>query len=131
MAEFIQTGWTRIRTIHGRYEYQFQGRTPAVRAGKYEDAADYQFLVMDEEGWLCKIPIKIDEAAEKNLRAEISPVPEAESPTDPVLRGAEIQLRAGLENFRPLANTPYSELDSHFAVDAARAHQLAAEIKAH
>jgi hypothetical protein len=42
---------------------------------------------------------------------------------------AEAQLRAGLETCRPKANTPYSEINSQFAMDAARALQLASEIE--
>jgi hypothetical protein len=40
MTEFSQPGWTRLRTATGRYEYQFQGEMPTVRAGQYEDARD-------------------------------------------------------------------------------------------
>jgi hypothetical protein len=42
MAEIPQQGWTRIRAQDGRYEYQFQGRTPAVRNGRYKDATEAQ-----------------------------------------------------------------------------------------
>ncbi len=52
MAEVIQPGWARLRTATGRYEYQFQGEMPSVRGGQYEDARDYQFLVLDDEGLL-------------------------------------------------------------------------------
>ena len=63
MAENQQPGWTRLRTATGRYEYQFQGEMPSVRAGKYEDARDYQFLVLDDDGWLHKIPVRLDSHA--------------------------------------------------------------------
>ncbi|MFZ0819319.1 MAG: hypothetical protein WAM91_04570 [Candidatus Acidiferrales bacterium] len=124
MAEVSQSGWTRIRTPHGRYEYQFQGRMPAVRGGKYEDAADYQFLVMDEEGWLFKIPVRISVGAELFLKASTQKA-ESKPPGDPVLLAAEAQLRAGLEIYRPKANAPYAELDEQFAIEAARARELA------
>ena len=108
-----QSGWTRLITPTGRYEYQFQGRTPAVRAGTYFDAHDYQFLVLDEEGWLYRIPVRIDANSEAVLKETLDP-----------LRAAEAQLRAGLETYRPKKDAPYSELDSCFALDAARARDL-------
>jgi hypothetical protein len=110
MGEVKQAGWTRFRNAQGRYEYQFQGRVPAVRAGRYEDATDFQFLVMDEEGWLFKIPVRI--AAQMDAQ-------------DRILQAAEAQLRAGLEIYQPRANAPYAELDSHFAMDATRAREIA------
>ena len=108
-----QSGWTRLITPTGRYEYQFQGRTPAVRAGAYLDAHDYQFLVLDEEGWLYRIPVRMERDAETVLKETLDP-----------LRAAEAQLRAGLETYRPKKDAPYSELDSCFALDAARARDL-------
>ncbi len=121
MGEALQSGWTRVRTPNGRYEYQFQGRSPAVRNGQYEDASDYQFLVMDENGWLYKIPVRM--AADAEAAIETSAAPGDVSPA--VLRIAEAQLRAGLAEFAPRPNAPYAELDAHFAVDAARARELA------
>ena len=108
-----QSAWTRLITSTGRYEYQFQGRTPAVRAGAYLDAHDFQFLVLDEEGWLYRIPVRIDSDAQAALDGKLEPV-----------RAAEAQLRAGLETYRPKKDAPYSELDSCFALDAARAREL-------
>lgn len=135
MTEASQPGWTRLLTRTGRYEYQFQGRVPAVRNGHYEEASDYQFLVMDEEGWLYKIPVRLAAAAEAELQKNIEaskaapPVAEKEaSERKPAATPAEIsaaQLRAGLDRFRPRQNAPYTELDSYFAVDAARARELA------
>ena len=116
MTELTQPGWTRVRTRTGQYEYQFQGRVPAVRNGQYEDAHDYQFLVMDEERWLYRIPVRLAAPAE----AELGKASGAAS-----VRVAEAQLRAGLENYRPRQNAPYGELDGYFAVDAARARELA------
>lgn len=139
MSEMAQTGWTRIFTRTGRYEYQFQGRSPAVRNGRYEDAGDYQFLVMDEEGWLYKIPVRMAAAAEAELQSAqeakaiappTTPAGQGGSPASlpsrvpAVLRIAEGQLRAGLEAYRPRRNAPYEELDGYFAVDAERARQL-------
>ncbi len=139
MSEVAQTGWTRIFTRTGRYEYQFQGRSPAVRNGRYEDAGDYQFLVMDEEGWLYKIPVRVAAAAEAELQSAqearvIAPPSTPDDQTGPpasppsrvpaVLRIAEAQLRAGLEAYRPRRNAPYAELDGYFAVDAERAREL-------
>lgn len=97
-----QPGWTRLATATGRYEYQFQGSGPAVRAGRYLDARDFQFLVMDEEGWLYRIPVCVAAAIAGN-------------PDDGRQR-AEAQLRAGLERVRPRPNAPYEELDAVFAV---------------
>jgi len=108
-----QSGWTRLITPTGRYEYQFQGRTPTVRAGAYLDAHDFQFLVLDEEGWLYRIPVRMERDAETLLKETLDP-----------LRAAEAQLRAGLETYRPKKDAPYSELDSCFALDAARACAL-------
>lgn len=116
MTEPTQPGWTPLATRSGRYEYQFQGRVPAVRNGRYEDAHDYQFLVMDEERWLYRIPVRLAASAETELD---------KAGGAPAVRVAEAQLRAGLENYRPRQNAPYAELDGYFAVDAARARELA------
>ena len=114
-----QSGWTRLFTPTGRYEYQFQGRTPAVRGGEYLEAHDYQFLILDEEGWLYRIPVRMDAGAETFLKETLDP-----------RRGAEVQLRAGLETYRPKKDAPYAELDSLFAVDSARARDLLAQLSA-
>jgi hypothetical protein len=126
MGEVKQAGWTRFRTAQGRYEYQFQGRVPAVRAGRYEDAADFQFLVMDEEGWLFKIPVRIAADAESLLGQSSSGASATQIVAqDRILQAAEAQLRAGLEIYQPRSNAPYAEIDSHFAMDAARAREIA------
>ncbi|MGA7793605.1 MAG: hypothetical protein WCA19_11250 [Candidatus Acidiferrales bacterium] len=118
MAEVTQPGWTRLRTATGRYEYQFQGEMPSVRGGQYEDARDYQFLVLDDEGLLYKIPVR--------LAAGIA----AELGTDAVrLRVAEAQLKAGLETYRPRQGAPYPEMDAQFSLSAERARELAAKIQ--
>jgi hypothetical protein len=118
MAEVTQPGWTRIRTATGRYEYQFQGEMPCVRGGRYEDARDYEFLVLDEEGLLYKIPVR--------MAAEIA----SELGADAVrVRVAEAQLRAGLESYRPRQGTPYPEMDAEFSLSADRARELAAKIR--
>jgi hypothetical protein len=122
MGEVLQHGWTRVRTPNGRYECQFQGRSPAVRNGDYKDANDYQFLVMDENGWLYKIPVRV--AAEAEAAIETSAAPGG-SISAAMLRIAEAQLRAGLARFQPRPNAPYAELDAHFSVDAARDRELA------
>jgi hypothetical protein len=116
MAEVTQPGWTRLRTATGRYEYQFQGEMPTVRAGQYENARDYQFLVLDDEGLLYKIPVR--------LSAEIA----SELGTDDVrLRVADAQMRAGLETYRPRQGAPYPELDAQFSLSLDRARKLAAK----
>ena len=117
MNEQTQPGWTRIRTATGRYEYQFQGEMPTVRDGKYEDARDYQFLVLDDEGWLFKIPVRLGDGIASGLGEKVTPV-----------RVAEEQLRAGLETYRPRQGAPYPELDQQFALTAGRARELAAKI---
>jgi len=117
MTETTQPGWTQLRTATGRYEYQFQGEMPTVRAGRYEEARDYQFLVLDDEGWLYKIPIRLVSAAAAELAAD-----------DVRLRVAEAQLRSGLETYRPHQGAPYPEMDARFALDAARARELALKL---
>jgi len=118
MAEVTQPGWTRLRTATGRYEYQFQGEMPSVRAGQYENARDYQFLVLDDEGVLYKIPVR--------LGAEIA----SEFSADAVLlRVAEAQLRAGLETYRPRQGAPYPEMDAQFSLTLERARKLAANMQ--
>jgi|SRR5579863_1293917 len=118
MAELTQPGWTRLRTATGRYEYQFQGEMPTVRSGQYEDARDYQFLVLDDEGVLYKIPVR--------LAAEIAVKLEADAVR---LRVAEAQLIAGLETYRPHQGAPYPELDAQFSLSSDRASELAAKIQ--
>ena len=118
MSSPLQSGWTRINTPTGRYEYQFQGKVPTVRNANYEDATDYQFLVMDVDGWLYRIPVRVAAEAEAVLqesgKAEIA----AE-----VMQLAEAQLRAGLREFAPRQNAPYDELVRYFCVDAVRARE--------
>ena len=117
MTSHAQSGWTRLFTPTGRYEYQFQGRTPAVRAGAYVDAHDFQFLILDEKGWLYRIPVRLDADAQPVLEGKLESI-----------RAAEAQLRAGLETYRPKKDAPYSELDTCFALDAARARDLLARL---
>ena len=117
MTESTQPGWTRLHTATGRYEYQFQGEMPTVRGGQYEEARDYQFLVLDDEGWLYKIPVRLAAEAAGELAAEAM-----------LLRVAEAQLRVGLETYRPHQGAPYSEMDAQFALNAARARELALKL---
>ena len=117
MTETSQPGWTRLRTSTGRYEYQFQGEMPTVRRGQYEEARDYQFLVLDDEGWLYKIPVRLENKAALELAADATR-----------LRVAEAQLRAGLETYRPHQGAPYPEMDAQFALDAARARELSLKL---
>lgn len=116
-SEPTQHGWTRLRTATGRYEYQFQGEMPTVRGGRYEEARDYQFLVLDDEGWLYKIPVRLENESAAELAADTVR-----------LRVAEAQLRAVLETYRPRQGAPYPELDAQFALDLARARDLAAKL---
>jgi hypothetical protein len=113
-----QPGWTRLRAATGRYEYQFQGEMPTVRGGKYENARDYQFLVLDDEGLLYKIPVRLGAEIASELRADAVR-----------LRVAEAQLRAGLETYRPRQGAPYPEMDAQFSINAARAREFASSIK--
>jgi hypothetical protein len=126
MTDVRTSGWTRIRTPNGRYEYQFQGRTPAVRKGKYEEAADYLFLVLDEEGLLYRIPVRISTEAESIFEQRAD---SAASDHAAAMRAAAAQLRAGLATFQPRQNAPYEELDAVFAVDEAKAQELVKESK--
>lgn len=114
-------GWTRVATPAGRYEYQFQGRTPAVRQGRYEDAADYQFLLLDAEGWLYRVPVRV--AAEAEIELKRAGSSEGGEFVE-VVRVAAAQLRAGLQKFQPRQNAPFEELDQFFAVDVDRAREL-------
>ena len=118
MAEVGQPGWTCLRTATGRYEYQFQGEMPTVRGGQYENARDFQFLVLDDEGVLHKIPVRLN----TDIASELG---------DGALRQrvAEAQLRAGLETYRPRRSAPYLELDAQFSLSLDRARALAAEIQ--
>ncbi len=119
-AGAAQAGWTRLVTRTGRYEYQFQGHVPTVRQGRYEDARDFQFLVMDEERWLYRIPVRVASAAEEEIQKQ----PGGASTLEETLWIAEAQLRAGLEKLRPRSNASFEELDACFAVDSARAREL-------
>jgi hypothetical protein len=118
MNEVAQPGWTRLRTASGRYEYQFQGEMPTVRGGQYEQARDYQFLVLDDEGWLYKIPVRLADEAASELAAGAL-----------CLRVAEAQLRAGLESYRPRQGAPYPEMDAQFALNADRARDPASRLE--
>jgi hypothetical protein len=118
MEQMTQSGWTRLRTATGHYEYQYQGEMPTVRGGRYEDAGDYQFLVLDDEGWLYRIPIRLAAPIAYELEDEKARV-----------RVAEAQLRAGLETYRPRQGAPYPEMDAQFAVSADRARELMAKIQ--
>ena len=117
MSELSQPGWTRLRTATGHYEYQFQGEMPTVRGGQYVDARDYQFLVLDEDGWLYKIPVRLE--AEAALLFHTDKTRQ---------RVAEAQLCAGLKTFRPRQGAPYEEMDAQFALDSARARELASKL---
>jgi hypothetical protein len=117
MDEVTQPGWTRLRTPTGRYEYQFQGEMPTVRGGQYEASRDYQFLVLDDEGWLYKIPVRLaDEAASELASSAVRQ------------RVAAAQLRAGLETYRPHQNAPYPEMDAQFALNVDRVRDLASKL---
>jgi hypothetical protein len=116
MAEATQHGWTRLRTATGRYEYQFQGEMPSVRSGQYEAARDYQFLVLDDEGLLYKIPVRLSSEIASELGAN-----------EVLLRVVEAQLRAGLESYRPHQGAPYPEMDAQFSLTAERARELSAK----
>ena len=118
MAEVTQPGWTRLRTATGRYDYQFQGEMPTVRSGQYENARDYQFLVLDDEGLLYKIPVRLGAEIASELGA-----------SDLRLRVAEAQLKAGLETYRPRQGAPYPEMDAQFSLSADRARELATKIQ--
>jgi hypothetical protein len=80
---------------------------------------------MDEEGWLFKIPVRIAADAEALLREISSGAGAQMDAQDRILQAAEAQLRAGLGIYQPRANAPYAELDSHFAMDATRAREIA------
>jgi hypothetical protein len=117
MTEVIQHGWTQLRTATGRYEYQFQGEMPTVRAGQYKEALDYQFLVLDDEGWLHKIPVRFESEAAVNLTVGVTR-----------LQIAEAQLREGLEIYRSHQGAAYPEMDAKFTLNATRVRELALKI---
>lgn len=117
---FQTPSWTRLSTPTGRYEYQFHGHTPAVRAGAYLSARDYLFLVMDEDRWLYRIPVQLTDDVAPALTAAGLPAESAD-----LARLAESRLCSGLQSCRPRQNAPYEELDSHFRLDSALALILA------
>jgi hypothetical protein len=106
----LSEGWTRVSTPFGRYEFQFQGRTPAVRGGKYEAATDYTFLLLDSEGYLFRIPVRVAAEPETQLKQGVD--------YSAVIRAAAAQLRAGLQKHQPRQNAPYEELDKVFSIGA-------------
>jgi hypothetical protein len=114
--------WKRVVARTGRFDYQFQGAGPAVRNGRYEEARDFQFLVLDAENRLYRIPVFVpaEVAQQVTLRAEGEAAPEGA-----IRELAEAALCAGLDNFRPRENTPYAELDHYFALTLERAAALA------
>ena len=114
----VQHGWTRVQTPRGRYEYQFQGRTPAVRNAQYLDAGDYLFLVLDADGWLYRIPVRMASGAEEAVK---------KAGADPLLL-AEEQVRRGLAQFTPRQNAPYGELDRFFSVGIEVAREFLAAL---
>jgi hypothetical protein len=72
--------------------------------------------VLDEEGWLFKIPVRLtDEAASQLAAAALR------------LRVAEVQLRAVLEMYRPRQGAPYPEMDAQLGLNADRARELASK----
>jgi len=113
--------WKRVVARTGRYECQFQGAGPAVRNGQYQDARDFQFLVLDAEGLLYRIPVFVpaEVAQQVTARAESE-----DEPDDAVRELAEAALCAGLDEFRPREHTPYAELDRYFALTLERAAEL-------
>ena len=112
-------GWTRVVTPHGRFEYQFQRRSPTVRSGQYEDAADYQFLLLDAGGWLIRIPVCISSGVESSLRQQVVSQDEA---LYELIRVAAAQLCAGLQKFPPRRNAPFEELDQVFSLNLGKAN---------
>ena len=111
MGEATQPGWTRLLTPQGRFEYQFQGKMPTVRRGKFENATDFRFLALEEEGILYKLPVKLPAQASAALQQESAQ-----------LLIAETQLRAKLQHYHPRQGAPYEEFDANFALDFARRH---------
>jgi hypothetical protein len=112
--------WVRVNTPAGRYEYQFHGHAPAVRGGKYLEARDYLFLVMDEERWLYRIPVQVtDEVAGALTAAGVA------CDADVLAGVAEKRLCEGLQSYQPKAKAAYEELDRVFSVDGETAVRLA------
>src|SRR5437879_12785359 len=85
------------------------------------------------------MPVRLAAEAEARMTDDSGPAPPASeqdsaarqpgaraAPVVTATQIAEAQLRKGLENYRPRQNAPYAELDGYFAVDAARARQIAA-----
>ena len=112
--------WKRVAARTGRFDYQFQGAGPAVRNGQYQDARDFQFLVLDAEGLLYRIPVFVPFEVERQAAAGGAVAP----PEEAIRCLAEAALRAGLDNFRPRENTPFAELDRYFALTLERAAEL-------
>src|SRR5260221_11586390 len=107
MTQAAQPGWTRLHTATGRYEYQFQGEMPTVRGGQYKEARDYQFPVLDDEGWLYKIPVRLESEAAVELPADATR-----------LRAPQAQLQPRLEIKQRHQRPPYPETDAQSAINA-------------
>ena len=117
----FQTAWRTLTTRDGRrYDYQYDGRCPTVRAARYEDASDYMFLLMDPERRLYRIPVRVSAAA-------LALVRQRELGEESLVRLIERHLHQVLDDgFVPRANFPYDQLDGFFAVDAAAMVRLLA-----
>ena len=89
---------------------------PTVRRGKFENATDFRFLVLEEEGILYKLPVKLPAQASAALQQESAQ-----------LRTIRAQLRAKLQHYHPHQGAPYEEFDANFALDAARGATLASQ----
>ena len=108
----MRTAWRSVRARDGRrFEYQFDGTCPTVRAARYEPATDFMFLLMDSERRLYRIPVRVS--------AEALALARTRSATDEgILRAIEIRFGRVLEEgFEPRNNFPYEELDHYFAID--------------
>lgn len=115
----FQTAWRTFTTRDGRrYDYQYDGHCPTVRAARYEDASDYIFLLMDRERWLYRIPVRVSGEA-------LALVRQREVSEENLVRLIERHLRQVLDDgFSPRADFPYDQLDGFLALDAATMARL-------
>lgn len=115
----LRAAWRSVQTQAGRrFDYQYEGHCPTVRAARYEPARDYIFLLMDRERRLYRIPVRVSEEALALARTR-------GRSEEGILRLIEQRFSSVLEaGFEPRNNFPYDQLDGWFAIDREAMQQL-------
>lgn len=108
-----RTAWRSIVAPGGRrFDYQYDGTCPTVRAGRYESARDFVFLLMDSCRQLYRIPVRVSDEALAVAR-------ERGANDEELLRAIEKRFTRVLEEgFEPRNDVSYQELDRSLAVEA-------------